>query len=378
MSEQLDKLLVFDDEHEEELGRKTSKSRVSVVLLHEEDKENQPLDEVTTEDTDVVSPALTKVRKREHRRKQSAPPSPPTLHISEEIHPISCLPEDEDVLASLSDLSLVSLSPSYQVPYSYLLNIQAVVEPQGFVSLYLTHGVVVDISPNLTIRLRNPAQESAFTLTDSTSQLSVVHPVGRMFRYGPRIEIQVEDGVSTKNAKIYPRGTSFTGNNVALVYLLDSAGARTTTDMFHDLYSTRLVTDTMFEESLHRYRARTDHVTDSYSILEESQCWQTDSGVICWTGAGITVQQTQDGLVSVERWLHQGKERVLLKASPSNGRVRVDSSFIQMTASRGEESHMFVKSGDRRLHYSGHTGVMMVRQAGHSAGFDGRGEFRIF
>ena len=146
MSEKLDKL-VFDNEYKEDVARKTSKSRVAVVLVHEEDKENQPLDEMTTEDTDVISPALTKLRKREHRRKLAAPPSPPALHISEEIHPISCLPEDEAVLASLSELSLVSLSPSYQDPYSYLLNIQAVVEPQGFVSLYLTHGVVVDISP---------------------------------------------------------------------------------------------------------------------------------------------------------------------------------------------------------------------------------------
>ena len=377
MSEQLDKL-IFDNEcKEEEVASKTS-----VTLVHEDDKENQPPNEAKTEDTDVVSPALTKLRKREHRRKLPSPPSPPPSpsppapHISEEIHPISYLPEDEAVLTSLSELSLLSLSSNWPpVPCSTFLNIQAVVSPQGFLSLLLTHGVVVDISPNLAIRLRNPVQQSAITLTGSTSQLSLVHPVGRLFRYGPRIEIQVEDVVSIKNAKIYPRGTSFTGNNVALVYLLDTAGARTTTDMFHHLHSTRLV-DTMFEESLHRYTPRTDHVTDSLEMLEEAHCWRMEDGVLCWTVAGVSVQQTSDGLVSVERFL--GKERFLLKASPSNGRVRVDSSFIQMTASQGEGSHLFVKSGDRRLHYSGHTGVMVVRQAGHSAGFDGRGCFRIF
>ena len=31
-------------------------------------------------------------------------------------------------------------------------------------------------------------------------------------------------------------GISFTANNCTLVYLVDVAGARTTTDMFHDLY----------------------------------------------------------------------------------------------------------------------------------------------
>jgi hypothetical protein len=40
-----------------------------------------------------------------------------------------------------------------------------------------------------------------------------------------------------KNAKIWPRGISFTSNQSALVYLVDLAGARSTTDTFHDLYS---------------------------------------------------------------------------------------------------------------------------------------------
>ena len=52
--------------------------------------------------------------------------------------------------------------------------------------------------------------------------------------------------------------------------------------------------------------------------------------------------------------------------------------FWQVTASLGDDSHMFLRSRDRRLHYNGGSGVFMVRNAGHSAGFDEEGELRIF
>ena len=82
---------------------------------------------------------------------------------------------------------------------------------------------------------RNVLQQSEITLSSCSTQMAVVHPKGRMLRYGDRVEIQVEDQISVKNAKIFPRGISFTANNMALVYLLDDAGARSTSDMFHDL-----------------------------------------------------------------------------------------------------------------------------------------------
>merc|ERR1712183_1024387 len=109
----------------------------------------------------------------------------------------------------------------------------------------------LDISANLAIRLKNNAKESSISLSTCTTQMALVHPMGRMLQYGPRVEVQTEDDINIKNAKIYPRGVSFTANNMALVYLLDEAGARSTSDMFHDLYATQ-ITDTLFEESCQR------------------------------------------------------------------------------------------------------------------------------
>ena len=55
--------------------------------------------------------------------------------------------------------------------------------------------------------------------------------------------------MSVKNAKIWPKGTSFTATTFALVYLLDEAGLRTTTDIFHDLWASNIV-DSLWEQEL--------------------------------------------------------------------------------------------------------------------------------
>ena len=233
--------------------------------------------------------------------------------------------------------------------------------------------MVLDISANMAIRLKNTSKDSSISLSSCTTQMALVHSKGRMLQYGPRVEVQCEDNVSVKNAKIYPRGISFTANNMALVYLLDEAGARSTSDMFHDLYATQIA-DTLFMESCQR---EGQAVTTSIQQLDKARYWRTQGNVDCWVIGPVFIQQTEDGLVIVVRETQQG-DKFTIKTSPSNGKVKVDSWFVQMTASLGMESHLFLRSKDRRLHYSGETKVFTVRNAGHSAGFDEEGSLRIF
>jgi len=280
-------------------------------------------------------------------------------------------------LPSTNYLSPFPLSPPFSPPtrpdhHQRHSGVTAVVEQPGFISLRLRNSVVLDISANLAIRLKNNAKESSISLSTCTTQLALVHPMGRMLQYGPRVEVQTEDDVNVKNAKIYPRGVSFTANNMALVYLLDEAGARSTSDMFHDLYATQIA-DTLFEESCQRDGVA---ITTSIGQLDKAKYWRTELGVDCWVIEQIFIQQTEDGLVIVERQVKGDK--FVLRTSPTNGKVRMDSRMLHMTASLGDESHMFLRSGDRRLHYSGHSKVFTVRNAGHSAGFDEEGSLRIF
>ena len=108
------------------------------------------------------------------------------------------------------------------------------------------------------------------------------------------------------------------------------------------------------------------------------------------------VRQTKDGFVMVWRRNQEGSSSAFLSASPGNGKLKVGTGFVQVTsvslskhasfyplhyqvtASRGEESHFFLKADNRRVHYTGHTKVFMVRSYTHTAGFDEAGNLRIY
>jgi len=257
--------------------------------------------------------------------------------------------------------------------------VKAVVEELGYISLQLRYDMRVDIAANQAIRIVNPRRKVTLGLTGCGTQMAMVHPQGRVLHYNSRIEVQVEDyvsgGPSIKNAKMWPKGISFTSNKRALVYLVDAAGARSTTDTFYNLY-TENIADTLFNRS-------SQLLTSTYSAainkcvrdLEAAEYWRTsDNELDCWMINNISVKQTTDGLVTVER--KHGNEVFNLRTSPSNGKVRLQSSFIYLTASMGDEAHIFVKSNDRRIHYNG--AAFVARNAGHSAGFDETGLLRIW
>jgi hypothetical protein len=135
--------------------------------------------------------------------------------------------------------------------------VRATVEMDGFISLHLRESVRVDVAANKAVRIINPNKETKIALSGCGTQMALMHPQGRMLQvgfgnaysvahlvtivalsqYNSRIEVQTDDSVSVKNAKMWYRGVSFTASNCALNYLLDQAGARSTTDAFYDLYA---------------------------------------------------------------------------------------------------------------------------------------------
>jgi len=96
----------------------------------------------------------------------------------------------------------------------------------------------------------------------------------------------------------------------------------------------------------------------------------------CCEVAGIRVEQGDDGLVRVER-LNRG-DTLVVRISPSNGRLKVTSEFLFATASRGDEEHVYIRSGSRRIHYSGVDSAFTIRQGGKAGGFDADGFLRIY
>jgi len=283
-----------------------------------------------------------------------------------------------DYVSSLSPTASPFEFPSYS-PISPRIKdesngVKAVVDPNGWIRMSLQYDVVLDISAEGALRMWNSAQDSCMSLSACHTQMTISHPKGRVLQYGPRLEVQVEDRVSVKNAKFHPRGVSFTANNCALVYLLDEAGARSTSDIFFDLHASQIC-DTLFLESTRNCGDLTA-VERCVGQLEAAQCWTDERRVATWSIQGLRVQQTEDGLVTVTKG--QGGDRLMLRTSPGNGKVRFNSSELQVTASLGSESHIFIRLGGQRLHYNGETSVFTVRNAGHSAGFDEEGILRLF
>jgi len=251
---------------------------------------------------------------------------------------------------------------------------QATVQEGGFVRLTLSHGVTIDVTPEQAFRVSNPFQESSIAISSCGRQMAFVHPAGRLLQYGPRIELQVEDSMSVKNAKIWPKGTSFTATTFALVYLLDEAGLRTTSDVFHDLNASDIV-DSLWEEEVWSRSMFTSGMRESKEMLEGIRRWRSGAKD-CWEVGGIRVEQEEDGLVRVER-LNRG-DTLVVKTSPANGRIKVTSEFLFATASRGDEEHVYIRSGSRRIHYSAVNTAFTIRQGGKAGGFDCDGFLRIY
>ena len=68
----------------------------------------------------------------------------------------------------------------------------------------LLEGLVVDISIELDVRLYNPQHRTVVSVSESGQKVAVIHPTGRA-RFQPcSIEVQCDDHLSLKKAKIEP------------------------------------------------------------------------------------------------------------------------------------------------------------------------------
>ncbi|RZF37579.1 hypothetical protein LSTR_LSTR016065 [Laodelphax striatellus] len=88
------------------------------------------------------------------------------------------------------------------------------------------------------------------------------------------------------------KGVSFSSAQCALIYLVDSAGTRTTTDHFSELNC-----DFSLPIFYNDCRYGPMHVQEAVETLKAAQYWSTDDGVENWIINNIRISQTTDGLV---------------------------------------------------------------------------------
>ncbi|CAH2227950.1 jg23991 [Pararge aegeria aegeria] len=74
--------------------------------------------------------------------------------------------------------------------------------------------------------------------------------------------------------------------------------------------------------------------------------------------------------------VHRCSHKYQLRTSPSNGSASITSPFLHCTASLGQTQHLFVRRGERRMHFDGNS--FIVRNGGHSAGFDDKNQLKVY
>ncbi|KAH8258429.1 hypothetical protein KR038_011426 [Drosophila bunnanda] len=232
----------------------------------------------------------------------------------------------------------------------------------GTIQLRLREGVRIDMTLDKAVRVLNQRSMVAVSLSRNCSNSALIHPNGRILQSGSKVEIVTYDGMKANNyvryAKMWYKGVSFTSESCALIYLVDTAGTRTTTDTFTDLTKDYTLA-VFYDDSRHG----PSFVPDAHEVIANSSYNCAEDGTEVYDINGFRITQAADGLVKVTR-----QHKCLIRTSPGNGSATLTTPGIHCTASLGKTSHLFVRRNEKRMHFDG--SCFIVRNAGHSAGFN--------
>ncbi|XP_033255274.1 uncharacterized protein LOC117194918 [Drosophila miranda] len=150
------------------------------------------------------------------------------------------------------------------------------------------------------------------------------------------IQLRLRDGVR-RYAKMWYKGVSFTSEACALIYLVDTAGTRTTTDTFTDLTKDYTLA-VFYDDSRHG----PSYMAEAHDVIANSAYTCTEDGTEIYDINGFRITQAADGLVKVTRV----DNKCLIRTSPGNGSATLTTPGIHCTASLGKTSHLcYCKSG---------------------------------
>lgn len=94
--------------------------------------------------------------------------------------------------------------------------------------LKISHGFRIDFVANGGVRIYNSDTKSAIYFSDNGDEVCVITPYGRVHRFNDVVTGLISD----KIAKMSSRGVTFTAQGKPIVYLIDAAGCKSTTDKF--------------------------------------------------------------------------------------------------------------------------------------------------
>uniref|UniRef100_A0A182NHE8 Uncharacterized protein n=1 Tax=Anopheles dirus TaxID=7168 RepID=A0A182NHE8_9DIPT len=289
--------------------------------------------------------------------------APPARPVESQI--IKVFPSNSQPAAGCSMKSSFS-HPDPHIPYGPILL------DNGTIRLRLRDSIIVEMTVDGSVKVVNGNHNVAIAVSSDAMATAMHHPNGIVFQNGPRVDIAAVDARRKypyiRFAKMWQKGISLTSTGCALIYLVDAAGTRTTSDMINMDMEADYVNQVFFNgvvRAAHNY-------TDQWNIIQSSSYQLGAEGSVQILLNGHRITQGCDGLVKI----YCPNNRSTIRTSPTNGCATVTTSSIHCTASLGASSHMFVRREERRMHFDGAT--FIVRNAGHSAGFDELNRLRVY
>ncbi|KAJ6637400.1 hypothetical protein Bhyg_10130 [Pseudolycoriella hygida] len=246
-----------------------------------------------------------------------------------------------------------------------------IILPNATIKVRLRNGISVDMTLDKAVCVIDSRSRITISLSCNGASAVMIHPNGKVHQIGTCVEIVAYDGTKRNNfirySKMWHKGISFTSESSALVYLVDSAGTRTTSDTFADMR-----TDYSIPVFLAGSRHGSTFLRDAVSVIGRSTYWCSDDGTEEFYINDFRIIQTGDGVVNVVRSSHQW----LIRTSFRNCCATLTTPQIHCTASLSETPHLFVRRQDKRVHFDGYSFV--VRNASQSAGFDENNLLKVY
>ncbi|KAJ6641336.1 hypothetical protein Bhyg_06272, partial [Pseudolycoriella hygida] len=242
--------------------------------------------------------------------------------------------------------------------------------PNGIIQLCLRNGIRVDITLDKAVRVTNVLSEIVISLSSGGDSAAVAHPNGKVYQMGPFVEIIAFDGKLKNNyvryAKMWQEGITFTCTDCTHIFLVDLYGTRTTSDTFTNLSCD--FTLPVFLNSKHG----PVFANEARAMVQRSSHFHSSDGTDEFYINDFRISQKPDGLVKVTR----SNNRCLIRTSPEHHSATLTTSQIHCTASLSHTPHLFVRRQEQSMHFDGSSFV--VRNNGHSAGFDENNYLRVY
>ncbi|XP_058123613.1 uncharacterized protein LOC131294797 [Anopheles ziemanni] len=243
--------------------------------------------------------------------------------------------------------------------------------PDGFLQLNLRDGIMVGLTLN-SLKVINKRMNIAISVSGDSTTVAMSHPNGIIYQYGAQVDIVACDAKKSNHfiryARMWHKGISFTSDRCALIYLVDAAGTRTTSETITMDLEADYVNQVFYNGA-----ACSTQTMAELSLLQRHASYHlTGDGGLVYQIHGYRITQANDGQVK----LVNATKQCIIRTSPTNGSATVTTPSIHCTASLGATSHLFVRCEEKRMHFDG--AAFVVRNAGHSAGFDEINRLRVY